>query len=178
VAFADPPAGGVPQQLVARLITKNNQPITVNGTLLGSGGAILTGATIETPDQVGATIDLGAGGIVEVAPNSVIKLDFDQDGNVRVKVIRGCVMTKKKSNVLPGEMEVYTDSASIKTDKNRKQAGGCILPTGQLGPFTGAAAAAGGTNMTLLAILLAAGGAGIIAAVVAGGGSNPSPSQP
>ncbi len=177
-AFVDPPApGGAPQQLVARLITQNNQAITVNGSS-AAGGTILTGATIETPDQVSATIDLGAGGVVEVAPNSVIKLDYDQDGNVRVKVIRGCAMTKKKSNALPGEMEVYTDAASIKTDKNRKQAGGCILPNGQLGSFSGAAAAAGGVNGALVAVLVAGGGAVAAAVILAGRGGNPSPSTP
>ena len=140
------PGGRVPQQLVARLSTKNNQPITVNGNSVGTGGTIVTGATIETPDQVSATIDLGNGGVVEIQPGSVIKLDFDENGNVRVKVIRGCAMTQKKTNVLPGEMEVYTDQDSKKTDKKHDHAGGCILPTGQLGSFPGglSGAAVGG----------------------------------
>jgi FecR protein len=179
-AFPEPVPGSVPQQLIARLTTQNNQAITVNGSAV-TGGAILTGATIETPDQVSATIDLGDGSVVQVGPNSLIKIDFDQDGNVRVKVVRGCVMTNKRSSVLPGEMEVYTDTASIKTDKNRKQAGGCILPSGQLGPFSGAGAAAaggGGISTTVLGILLAAAGAGVIAAILVAGGSNPSPSNP
>ncbi len=98
--------GGAPPQRVitARLTTKNNQPITVNGNAVGTGGTILTGATIETPDQVSAVIDLGEAGVVEVQPGSKIQLDFDENGNVRVKVIRGCALTQKKSNVLPGEM--------------------------------------------------------------------------
>ena len=59
------PGPVVPQQtLTARLTTKNNQPITVNGNSAGTGATILTGATIETPDQVGATIDLGDACIV------------------------------------------------------------------------------------------------------------------
>jgi len=179
-AFGDSePGAPIPQQLLARLITQNNQPITVNGASTNSGSTILTGATVETPDQVGATIDLGAGGVVEVGPNSVIKLDFDENGNVRVKVIRGCAMTKKKTNVLPGEMEVYTDTDSIKTDKNRKQAGGCILPTGQIGPMSAAGGAGGGmSTATLTALLIAGGGAGIVIAVLATRGGNPSPSTP
>ena len=79
----------VPQrQITARLTTKNNQPITVNGNAVGTGATLLTGATVETPDQVSATIDLGDAGVVELQPNSQIKLDFDENGNVRVKVIR------------------------------------------------------------------------------------------
>ncbi len=126
--------GGAPQQrITARLTTKNNQTITVNGNQVGTGATLLTGATIETPDQVSGVIDLGDAGVVEIQPNSTIKLDFDENGNVRVKVIRGCAMTKKKTNVLPGEMELYTDVASEKTDPKRDHVGGCILPTGQLG---------------------------------------------
>ncbi len=128
------PGSAVPQQrITARLTTKNNQNITVNGNQVGTGATLLTGATIETPDQVSGIIDLGDAGVVEIQPNSTIKLDFDENGNVRVKVIRGCALTKKKTNVLPGEMELYTDVASEKTDKKRNHVGGCILPTGQLG---------------------------------------------
>jgi len=137
-ALPVPAPGAVPQQLTARLITKNNQPITVNGNSVGTGGTILTGATIETPEQVSAVIDLGSAGTIEVEPGSKITVDFDANGNVRVKVVRGCAMTKKKSNIIDNVMEVYTDSDSIKTDKDRKNAGGCILPNGQLGSFPGA----------------------------------------
>jgi hypothetical protein len=139
--------GGVPQQrqITARLTTKNNQPITVNGNQVGTGATLLTGATIETPDQVSGLIDLGDAGVVEIQPGSTIKLDFDENGNVRVKVIRGCAMTKKKTNVLPGEMELYTDQASEKTDKKRNHVGGCILPNGQLGSFSGAGGISGAT---------------------------------
>jgi hypothetical protein len=133
-----PPVPVPQQQLTARLTTKNNQPITVNGATSATGATILTGATIETPDQVSATIDLGDAGVIEVAPNSTIKIDFDENGNVRVKVVRGCAMTRKTKNILPGEMEVYTDVDSVKTEKNKKDdAGGCLLPNGQLGSFSG-----------------------------------------
>jgi hypothetical protein len=126
--------GAAPQQrITARLTTKNNQPITVNGNQVGTGATLLTGATIETPDQVSGVIDLGEAGVVEIQPGSTIKLEFDENGNVRVKVIRGCAVTKKKTNVLPGEMELYTDQASEKTNKKRNHIGGCILPNGQLG---------------------------------------------
>jgi len=132
------PAPGTPQRTVtARLTTRNNQPITVNGNSAGTGATILTGATIETPDQIGATIDLGDAGVVELQPNSKIQLDFDENGNVRVKVLRGCAVTRKKTNVLPGEMELYTDQASEKTDKKRRHLAGCFLPNGQLGSFGG-----------------------------------------
>jgi hypothetical protein len=148
---APAPAGSAPappQQIVARLTTRNNQPITVNGNQAGTGATILTGATIETPDQVSGVIDLGNAGVIEVQPNSTIKLDFDENGNVRVKVIRGCAVTRKKTNVLPGEMELYTDQASEKTDKKRRHIGGCILPNGQLGSLGGGLSGAAITGIT------------------------------
>src|SRR6266480_451953 len=155
----------VPQrQITARLTTKNNQPITVNGDAVGTGATLLTGATVETPDQVSATIDLGDAGVVELQPNSQIKLDFDENGNVRVKVIRGCAVTRKKTNVLPGEMELYTDQASEKTDKKRRHVAGCILPNGQLGSLGGingwvlGGLIAGGTGATVAGIALSRGG--------------------
>jgi hypothetical protein len=172
------PVPGAPQRAItARLITKNNQPITVNGNNVSTGGTILTGATIETPDQVGATIDLGNAGVVELQPNSKVQLDFDENGNVRVKVIRGCAVTNKKTNVLPGEMEIYTDTASEKTDKKRRNMGFCLLPSGGLGALgAGAAAGAGGGigAGAVAAIVVGAGGA-IGAAVALTRGGNPSP---
>ena len=159
--------GPLPQrQITARLTTKNNQPITVNGNAVGTGATLLTGATVETPDQVSATIDLGDAGVVELQPNSQIKLDFDENGNVRVKVIRGCAVTRKKTNVLPGEMELYTDQASEKTDKKRRHVAGCILPNGQLGSLS-----SGIGGATLAGIAIGGGTAGIIAAALTRGGT-------
>ena len=161
------PAGGVPpQQIVARLTTKNNLPITVNGNQAGTGATILTGATIETPDQVSGVIDLGNAGVIEVQPNSTIKLDFDENGNVHVKVIRGCAVTRKKTNVLPGEMELYTDQASEKTDKKRNHLGGCILPNGQLGSLGG-----GLSGAAITGIAIGAAGGVIIGTELSRGGT-------
>src|ERR1044071_7081841 len=96
----------VPQQFIARLTTTGNQPITVNGASAASGATLLTGATIETPAAVSATIDLGALGTVEIQPNSSVQLDFDDNGNVRVKLLRGCAVVKKKG--ANGLGEIYT----------------------------------------------------------------------
>jgi hypothetical protein len=172
------PVPGAPQRAItARLTTKNNQPITVNGNSVGTGGTILTGATIETPDQVGATIDLGDGGVVELQPGSKIQLDFDENGNVRVKVLRGCVVTKKKTNVLPGEMEIYTDQVSYKTDKKRRHLGGCFLPNGQLGSLTGVTAGSGLTGAEIAGIVVAGSVGGGLGIYFATRGGNPSPAR-
>jgi len=168
----------VPQQFIARLTTTGNQPITVNGASAASGASLLTGATIETPAAVSATIDLGALGTIELQPNSSIQLDFDDSGNVRVKVLRGCVVIKKKG---PGEAEAYTaEGASEKTNNNRKGLGFCYLngglnPIGQTAATGGAAGEGIGTE-ALIAIL--AGGGALAAGLIWAfhGGGNPSPS--
>jgi hypothetical protein len=172
------PIPGTPQRAItARLVTKNNQPITVNGNNMGTGGTILTGATIETPDQVGATIDLGDAGVVELQPNAKIQLDFDENGNVRVKVLRGCIVTRKKNSVLPGELEIYTDQVSYKTDKKQKNLGGCFLPNGQLGSLTGTTAAGSGLSSAAIGGIVAGAAGGTILAVALTRGGNPSPAR-
>ena len=170
----DPPAvPSAPQRAISgRLITKNNAPITVNGNTTGTGATILTGATIETPDQVGASIDLGDAGVVELQPNSKIQLDFDANGNVRVKVIRGCAVTRKKTNVLPGEMEIYTDKASEKTDKKRRHMGFCILPDGGLSSFS-----AGLSSLEIGGIVAGVSGGVIGTGILVSRGGNPSPAN-
>ncbi len=168
------PVPGAPQNAItARLITKNNLPITVNGNAVGTGGTILTGAKIDTPDQYGATIDLGAAGTIELQPGTEIQIDFDQNGNVRVKVIKGCAVANKTTNVLPGEIEMYTDQASEKTNKNRNHMGYCALPNGGLSPFSPAVGISD-TELGLIGGGIAGGGI-VVYALTRGG--NPSPSQ-
>lgn len=173
-------APAVPQQFIARLTTTGNQPITVNGASAASGASLLTGATIETPAAVSATIDLGALGTVELQPNSSIQLDFDDSGNVRVKVLRGCVTINKRG---PGEAEAYTaEGSSEKTNSNRKGLGFCYL-NGGLNPIQTAATVGGGAGGegigTAALVAIIAGGGALAAGLIwafHGGGGNPSPS--
>jgi hypothetical protein len=175
-ASASAPA---PQRLSAILTTRGNRPITVNGASAASGATILTGATIETPDNVSAVIDLGDAGVVELQPNSTIQLDFDANGNVRVKQIKGCAVVRRKANVLPdATSEIYTDQASEKTDKNRKQLGFCLLPNGTLGPLGAGAGAGGGLSGGALAAIVIGGAGGAIVIGLALRGNNPSSSTP
>lgn len=182
LSFAAPvsAAPAVPQQFIARLTTTGNQPITVNNASAASGASLLTGATIETPAAVSATIDLGALGTVELQPNTAVQLDFDDSGNVRVKVLRGCVVIKKNG---PGEAEAYTaEGASEKTNSNNKGMGFCYL-NGGLSPIGQAAAATaggGGGGLSTGAIVAIIAGGGALAAgliwAFSGDDNNPSPS--
>jgi len=171
------PAPGAPQRAItAKLSTKNNAPITVNGNAAGTGATILTGATIETPDQVSAVIDLGDAGVIELKPGSKIQLDYDANGNVRVKTLKGCVVVRRKANVLPdATTEIYTDQASEKTDKNRRGMGFYLLPNGGLQPLS--AAAGGGLSGAAIAAIVAGGAGGTIAAIALSRGGTVSPAR-
>lgn len=194
-SFADPSTNRmtvpIPQQFVARLTTRGNAPITVNGASASGGATILTGATIETPDQVGATINLGSLGTLDIAPNTKLTLDFDSNGNVHVKVLQGCVILKTKKGT-NGEVEGPQGSAG-KTDKKSAGALDFCFPVGGTaqagaagaagaGAGSAAAAAAGASGGGLfglgvpatIAILGGAAG-GTIAIIVGTNGSNPSP---
>jgi hypothetical protein len=179
LSFAAPASAPVvPQQFIARITTTGNQPITVNSASASSGASLLTGATIETPAAVSATIDLGALGTVELQPNSSIQLDFDDNGNVRVKVLRGCVVMKKNGK---GVGEVYTaEGASEKSTSGKGMAfcfaNGGLSPLSQTVAATGSAAGEGIGTEALVAII--AGGGALIGGLIwafHGGGGNPSP---
>ena len=166
------PAPGNPQRQPARITIKGGQPIKVNGNDVTNGGTIVTGSTIEVPDQVSGVIEVG-NATVELTPNTKIQLDYDENGNVRVKLYQGCAATKKKNNVLEAEIEIYTDQASEKTNKKRRSMAFCFV-NGQLVGAAGAAAA-GGINGLIPAGIIAG---DIIAVIVATRGGNPSQTTP
>ena len=177
----------LPQQFVARLTTRGNQPILVNGNSAATGASILTGATIETPADIGATIDLGALGSLDLAPNTKVELVFDDNGNVRVKLITGCAILRTKKNA-SGEINTEQGNAG----KSDKKTGGVLnfcFPPGASGPTAGTAVdagagvAAGGGGpaggeglgtAAIIAIIAGAGAAAIGIPLALHRGANPS----
>src|SRR6185437_12368058 len=131
----------LPQQVVARLTTRNNQPIQVNGLSANTGASILTGATIETGADQSATVNLGPLGTLDIAPNTKLVLTYDDQGNVKALLVFGCAIltAKKKTN---GEIETEKGSAG-KTDP---AAGGVLevcFPQGATAPTVGKGVAIG-----------------------------------
>lgn len=187
-------SGAVPIQLMGILTTSNNKPITVNGASAISGATIPSGATIETPDGVGATIRLAGLGSLCIAPNTKLTLEFDQQGKlIRVTVTEGCVIlrtSKDVSGAINGPQGVIGQIAASAT-------GGaldvCLKPGAAPSINQGAAvdAGAGASAVDCGAAGAAAVPPGIppavTAAFIGGGaaglfflfrGSNPSPSGP
>jgi len=148
----------VPQQVVARLTTRNNQPILVNGLSATTGASIVTGATIETGADQSATVNLGSLGTLDIAPNTKLVLTYDDQGNVKAVIVYGCAIltAKKKTN---GEIATEQGSAG-KTDP---AAGGVLevcFPQGAAAPTIGHGVAVG-AGAAGPATVPAAGGGGL-----------------
>ncbi len=166
IAFAAPATptpnvAPVPQQFIARLTTRNNQPITVNGASAATGASILTGATIETGADQAATVNLGPLGSLDIAPNTKLVLTYDENGKMKATIIYGCaILTAKKKTT--GEVATEHGGTAGKTDP---AAGGILdicFPPGAAAPTVGQGAAAGaGAGAGTAAGAAAAGGGGL-----------------
>jgi hypothetical protein len=165
-SFAQPASSGVApvptQQFIARLTTRNDQSITVNGNGATTGSSILTDATIETGPDQSATVNLGPLGVLDIAPNTKLVLTYDEQGNVKVMLLQGCAVltTKKKAQ---GEVATQQGSAG-RTDRKKGGILDICFPPGASGPIVnqGAAAAAGaGAGAGVPAGAAAAGAGGI-----------------
>jgi hypothetical protein len=171
------PLAPVPPPITAILSTKGNRPITVNGAQVSGGATIVAGSVIETPDLVGGTISIGSLSNLEIAPNTKLTIDYDENGNMRVNLVRGCATVRTKQNVL-GEVDTVQGVAG-KTDPKRKGFLGVCFPLGAATPAVTVAEAAGAAaagSGNLLGIIVAGATVGTIPLAVHG--HNPSPSAP
>lgn len=185
----------IPQQIVARLATRNNAFVTVNGQSAATGASLLTGTTIETAGDQSATVNVGPLGSVDISPNTKVVLTFEQ-GMLKADVIYGCVILTARQNTTG---EITTEKGSIgKTDP---AAGGTLemcYTQGAAAPVVGpgvaqgagagagpaGAAAAGGGGLfglgvpATIAIIAAGTAAGITPLFFPDDNTNPSPATP
>lgn len=146
------------QQIVARLVTRNNQAISINGQSANTGASLLSGATIETGADQSATVNVGPLGSVDISPNTKLVLTFEQ-GNLKADVAFGCVILTARQNTTG---EIVTEKGSVgKTDP---AAGGVLEMCYQQG------AAAPTVGSGVAANAGAGAGAGPAAAASGGGG--------
>jgi len=201
IGFAEPNATTAavpaPQQFIARLRTRGNNPITVNSNSASTGASIVTGATIETGNDQSATIDIGDF-TLDIAPNTKLRLDFDDQGRVKVFLISGCAVARSKGKKTQVEFETGDNVVQGKTEKNRGGAIDVCFINGQA-TVNQSAAANAGAGAGAGAATAGGGGGGlstgaIVAIVAIGGGAaaatifaltndddnqtNPSPSSP
>ena len=150
----------VVQQVVARLVTRNNQPITVNGQSASTGASLLSGATLETGADQSATVNVRPLGSVDISPNTKVVLTFEQ-GNLKADVMYGCVILTARQKTTG---EVVTEKGSVgKTDP---ASGGTLEMCYQQGAAAptvgpGVASGAGATSGASTAGAVAAGGGGL-----------------
>jgi hypothetical protein len=174
--------GVVPQQPTGILTTAGNKGITMNGASAISGATVLSGAAIETPEAVGATINLGALGSIDVSPGTKFTLEFSQ-GTVRVLLTSGCV-TLHTTKGTTGEVDTSLGVAG-RTNSSKDSVLSVCFPVGATAPVVttgstataGASAAGGGLfglgKAATIAIFAGAGAAAVIIPL-ATRGNNPS----
>ena len=104
-------------ELMGKLRTLDNKPVSVNNHKAKSGTTIPSGSDIQCPDKIGATVDLGQLGHIDVAPNTDLRLAFDaygvtvylRSGYVRLTTNKGITGTATTS-----EGKVFrTDSSKV-----------------------------------------------------------------
>lgn len=114
------PASAPPvPQFAGKLVTRGNQPVLVNGYIVGTGTTILTGATVQTFNSTKATVRLGTLGTFELSPNSTATLAFSGD-QVTGMLKRGCAMLTTNPSVAgtlgtPDGLLTKTDFTKLST---------------------------------------------------------------
>lgn len=142
-----------------KLATRGNKPIIVNQIEVPSGTTILSGATLATPADTGATVQLPSLGALDIAPSTEVSLTFNAS-TVTVNVVKGCIVLTT-NNGINGSV-ITPQGTTERTDSSKRSS--VDICTGEPGAAAsvvnqGAAAAAGAGAV----------GAGTVAAGTAGG---------
>lgn len=130
-------------ELAGRLTTRRNKFILVNGNRVGSGATILSGAQLQTPDGVGATVLLPATGKIDIAPKTNLTVAFHK-GHVGISLAAGCLIlttdagTKGAVKTPQGTTQITGPAESASVDICAGEPGAASPVLGQ-----GAAASAG-----------------------------------
>jgi hypothetical protein len=127
-------------RLAARLVARGNLPVLVNGYGSYTGSTIFTGATIQTPGGVRATVQLGALGSLDLSPNTIAVVDFG-DGNIKGTLKRGCAVLTTSPNVI-GSL-VTPSGASMLTERATRSS---VTACSDDDPATMGNAQTGGSN--------------------------------
>lgn len=177
VGFADPRSEApsaitTPQQAAGVLSTSGNNPITVNGVSSSSGATILTGASIETPGGVTASIGFGNLGSLEIEQNAKLSVSFDQSG-IRVVLTSGCATLRTVKGTTG---EINTGKGVAKSNPVISD----VLRICHPDSVATAPSSAGGSGLSdgAIAAIVVGGAGAAIGIALAMRGDNPSPSGP
>jgi len=151
---------------IATLLTRGNNPISVNGNEATSGMTIFSGAQLLTPQKVGATVRIEGLGQLDLAPDTNVSLNFDYN-QVNVNLAGGYAVLTTNKNVAglittaegviarteaakgssvaaqTGNQDQDKDKQDQDKDKKDKDKGGAVVPGGEGGSVAGAGAGSG-----------------------------------
>ena len=160
-------AGQDATQVLGRLSTAGNKPITINGNSAQPGTTIPAGSTeITTPADTGATIDFGPLGQIDIAPGSDVTINITSNG-IAVKILKGCANVTA-GNGTNGSVQT-AQGTTEQTDNNKRVLNVCgPIPAGANagsalagGVATAGAVGAGISTGTILLVSGAAAAVGI-----------------
>lgn len=174
----------VGSKVSGRLKTRNNKPVMVNGNKVASGMTVFSGANIQCPEGVGATVDLGRLGRLDLAPLTNMTVTFTEN-EVSVKLISGCALLTTNKGI---KGTINSEDQTFQTDP-LKSSSLSTCTAGSTGPETsgtaiGAGGAGGGISGAGAAAIVGGAGAAIGGAAAAAGskgsdrGKAVSPSTP
>jgi hypothetical protein len=162
-------------RLMGKLRTRNNKPVLVNSNKAGSGTTIMSGAQIQCPDKIGATVDLGQLGRLDIAPNTDLTLRFVA-GEVSVQLRSGYVVLTTKKGVTG---VVTTSEGAVYTTDPSKPSSVIAMTKGAQGPDAAFPVGVGAAMLSPGAVAGAAGaGTAVIGNASSGRGKNLSTDNP
>jgi hypothetical protein len=164
-------------EIMGKLKTRKNKPCLVNSNQATSGATILSGSKIVCPAAVGATVELGLLGRLDISASSDLTLVFD-GSTVNVQLRSGyAILTTKKG--IAGT--VTTPDGKVFATEMSKNSSVVAASTGAMGPEVAATVGATGGGIGTAGIVgIAAGGAAAVGAGAAAAtrGSNLSTDNP
>ncbi len=149
----------------AKLLTRGDQAISINGNEATSGMTVFSGAQLLTPEDVGATVRIEGLGQLDLAPDTNASLKFDSN-QVNVSLAGGYAVLTTNKNIdglittaegvvartdaakgssvaaRSGNQDTMTQSTDQDKDKDKKKKDGAVVP-GDSGSTAGAGSGTG-----------------------------------
>lgn len=147
-----------------KIASGQNPFVKINGENVQSGRSVFTDSTIATPDNATAIVNLGKTGRIELAPNTIIQLSFNNEG-IKGNLSAGRVTVLTSTN---GMTVTTPDGKTIAVDEGDSASTASAQTDDENG---------GGSSLLIYAAILGGAVAGIIFAatsdnkIALGGGS-------
>lgn len=152
--------------LMGTLRTRNNKPVLVNGNKVSSGTSIASGSRIQSPDKIGATVDLASLGRLDCTPNTDFVVTFDAS-KITVRLKAGYVVLTTRKGI--SGLVTTPDGKAFETDSS-KLSSVVARTAGALGPEASVPiGAAGGMSTGAAAATVGGVGAAVVGGAAAAG---------